>query len=221
MVRLRRPFFPPVVLLAVLVVSMGLAGCESSGVSRTVQIGERPTWNAGDSWTYRGRGPSGTFNVTRKVLREGVFEGREAYEVDAGGTHYWYTKQLGYLARTKGDETTRLARPPEDGRLTVGCAGSTDTWIRIEAPAIVAWIDRTDTQQQTYTLTSVWTVEAYEEVKTPAGTFKAFKVTRREIESGASQELWYSPEVKSWIKIRGANTADGNYEEELTSFTLR
>lgn len=213
MVRLRRPFFPPVVLLAVLVVSMGLAGCESSGVSRTVQIGERPTWNAGDSWTYRGRGPSGTFNVTRKVLREGVFEGREAYEVDAGGTHYWYTKQLGYLARTKGDETTRLARPPEDWQwpIQVGKQWS----------AIVAWIDRTDTQQQTYTLTSVWTVEAYEEVKTPAGTFKAFKVTRREIESGASQEFWYSPEVKSWIKIRGANTADGNYEEELTSFTLR
>jgi hypothetical protein len=212
-VRLRRPFFPPVVLLAVLVVSMGLAGCESSGVSRTVQIGERPTWNAGDSWTYRGRGPSGTFNVTRKVLREGVFEGREAYEVDAGGTHYWYTKQLGYLARTKGDETTRLARPPEDWQwpIQVGKQWS----------AIVAWTDRTDTQQQTYTLTSVWTVEVYEEVKTPAGTFKAFKVTRREIESGASQELWYSPEVKSWIKIRGANTADGNYEEELTSFTLR
>ena len=182
MVRLRRPFFPPVVLLAVLVLSMGLAGCESSGVSRTVQIGERPTWNAGDSWTYRGRGPSGTFNVTRKVLREGVFEGREAYEVDAGGTHYWYTKQLGYLARTKGDETTRLARPPEDWQwpIQVGKQWS----------AIVAWIDRTDTQQQTYTLTSVWTVEAYEE-------------------------------VKSWIKIRGANTADGNYEEELTSFTLR
>ena len=213
MVRLRRPFFPPVVLLAVLVVSMGLAGCESSGVSRTVQIGERPTWNAGDSWTYRGRGPSGTFNVTRKVLREGVFEGREAYEVDAGGTHYWYTKQLGSLARTKGVETTRRARPPEDWQwpIQVGKQWS----------AIVAWIDRTDTQQQTYTLTSVWTVEAYEEVKTPAGTFKAFKVTRREIESGASQELWYSPEVKSWIKIRGANTADGNYEEELTSFTLR
>ena len=213
MVRLRRPFFPPVVLLAVLVVSMGLAGCESSGVSRTVQIGERPTWNAGDSWTYRGRGPSGTFNVTRKVLREGVFEGREAYEVDAGGTHYWYTKQLGYLARTKGDETTRLARPPEDWQwpIQVGKQWS----------AIVAWIDRTDTQQQTYTLTSVWTVEAYEEVKTPAGTFKAFKVTRREIESGASQELWYSPEVKSWIKIRGANTADGNYEEELTAYKTR
>ena len=83
------------------------------------------------------------------------------------------------------------------------------------------WTDRTESEQKTYTLTSVWTVESYEDVKTPAGTFKAFKVSRREVESGASQDFWYSPEVKSWIRIRGANTADGNYEEELTSFTVR
>ena len=200
-------------LLATLALSIALAGCESSGVSRTVPLAERPTWSAGDSWTYRGRGQTGTYNVTRKVLREGLFEGRDAYEIDAGGTHYWYTKQLGYLARTKGDQTTRLATPPEDWQwpLQTGKQWS----------SIVSWTDRTETQQQTFTLTGVWTVEAYEEVKTPAGTFKAFKVARREVESGASQEFWYSPEVKSWIKIRAANTADGNYEEELTSFTLR
>ena len=200
-------------LLVTLALSMALAGCESGGVSRTVSLAERPTWSAGDSWTYRGRGQSGTYNVTRKVLREGLFEGRDAYEIDAGGTHYWYTKQLGYLARTKGDQTTRLASPPEDWQwpLQVGKQWS----------AVVNWTDQTDTQQQTYTLTGLWSVEAYEEVKTPAGTFKAFKVTRREVESGASQEFWYSAEVKGWIKIRGANTADGNYEEELTSFTVR
>jgi hypothetical protein len=201
------------VLLVTLALSMALTGCESGGVSRTVSLAERPTWSAGDSWTYRGRGQSGTYNVTRKVLREGLFEGRDAYEIDAGGTHYWYTKQLGYLARTKGDQTTRLASPPEDWQwpLQVGKQWS----------AVVNWTDQTDTQQQTYTLTGLWSVEAYEEVKTPAGTFKAFKVTRREVESGASQEFWYSAEVKGWIKIRGANTADGNYEEELTSFTVR
>ena len=200
-------------LLVTLALSMALTGCESGGVSRTVPLAERPTWSAGDSWTYRGRGQSGTYNVTRKVLREGLFEGRDGYEIDAGGTHYWYTKQLGYLARTKGDQTTRLASPPEDWQwpLQVGKQWS----------AIVNWTDQTDTQQQTYTLTGLWSVEAYEEVKTPAGTFKAFKVTRREVESGASQEFWYSAEVKGWIKIRGANTADGNYEEELTSFTVR
>lgn len=209
----RRPLFPSIALLTTLALSMALAGCESSGVSRTVPIAERPTWSAGDSWTYRGRGPSGTYNVTRKVLREGVFEGREAYEIEAGDTRYWYTKQLGYLARTKEDQTTRLARPPEDWQwpIQVGKQWS----------AIVNWTDRTESEQKTYTLTSVWTVESYEDVKTPAGTFKAFKVSRREVESGASQDFWYSPEVKSWIRIRGANTADGNYEEELTSFTVR
>src|SRR5262249_50804148 len=104
LVRLR-PLFPSIMLLATLALSIALAGCESGGVSRTVQMAERPVWSAGDSWTYRGRGPNGTYNVTRTVLREGVFEGREAYEIEAGDTHYWYTKQLGYLARTKGDQT--------------------------------------------------------------------------------------------------------------------
>jgi len=70
-------------------------------------------------------------------------------------------------------------------------------------------------------LTSVWAVEAYEEVKTAAGIFKAFKVSRREAESGASQEFWYSPAVKGWIKQRATGTADGAYEEELTAYTVR
>src|SRR5262249_17523958 len=149
-------------LLATLALSVSvlLAGCESSGVSRTVRMAERPIWSAGDSWTYRGRGPSGTYNVTRKVLREGVFEGWEAYEIEAGDPPYWYTKQLGYLARTKGDQTTRVARPPEDWQWPIQ--------IGKQWSAIVTWTDRTDTEQKIYTLTSVWMVEAYEEVKTPA-----------------------------------------------------
>ncbi|HZP39066.1 MAG TPA: hypothetical protein VFE48_21475 [Methylomirabilota bacterium] len=208
----RRPLPVHVGLLVAL--ALALSGCESGGsVSRTVAMAEQPTWHAGDSWTYRGRGRSGTYNLTRTVLREGLFQGREAYEIDAGGTHYRYTKQLGYLARTNGDQITRLATPPEDWQwpLQVGKQWS----------ATVHWTDRTGGQEQSYTLTTVWAVEGYEDVKTPAGTFKAFKVTRREIESGASQEFWYSPEAKGWVRIRARNTADGDYEEDLTSFTLR
>jgi len=78
-------------LLAVLAVAFSLAGCESSGVSRTVHIGERPTWVVGDSWTYRGRGPKGPYSVTRKVLSEGLFEGRDCYQIEAGDSRYWYT----------------------------------------------------------------------------------------------------------------------------------
>ena len=189
-----------------------LGGCESAGRSRTVQLAERPTWAAGDSWTYRGRGANGTYTITRKVLREAVFDGRDAYEIQAGDAHYWYTKRLGYLARTSGDRTERLAIPPEDWQwpLQVGKSWS----------ATVTWVDSGD-QERRYVLTSIWSVEAYEEVKTAAGTFKAFKVSRREIESGASQEFWYSPAVKGWIKLRATGTADGGYEEELTAYSLQ
>jgi hypothetical protein len=199
-------------LLAVLAVAFSLAGCESSGVSRTVHIGERPTWVVGDSWTYRGRGPKGPYTVTRKVLSEGLFEGRDCYQIEAGDSRYWYTKQLGYLARTSGDKTVRLAAPPEDWQWPIQ--------IGKQWSATVTWTDSGE-QTRTFVLTGVWLVEAYEEVKTPAGTFKAFKVSRREIESGASQDFWYSPQVKGWVKLRGANTADGNYEEELTAYTAR
>lgn len=199
-------------LLTALAFSIALAGCESSGVSRIVQMAERPMWNVGDSWTYRGRGPAGAYTVTRKVLREGIFAARDCYQIEAGDARYWYTKQLGYLARTSGEKTVRLASPPEDWQwpLQVGKQWS----------ATVTWTDSGE-QERTYVLTGVWMVEAYEEVKVPAGTFKAFKVSRREIESGASQDFWYSSEVKGWIKIRGTNTADGNYEEELTAYTAR
>ena len=196
----------------VLALAALLGACESAGPSRTVQIAERPTWTAGDSWTYRGRGRDGAYTVTRKVLREGVFEGRDAYEIEAGDTRYWYTKQLGYLARTQGGRTVRRAIPPEDWQwpLQVGKSWS----------ATITWVDSGD-QEQRFVLTGVWTVEAYEEVKTPAGTFKAFKVSRREIESGASQVFWYSSAVKGWVKVRGTDTATGSYEEELTGYSPR
>lgn len=189
-----------------------LAGCGGLGKSRTVQIAERPQWTAGDSWTYRGKGRDGTYTITRRVLREATFEGGEAYEVEAGDSRYWYTKRLGYLARVTGDRTVRRATPPEDWQwpLQVGKSWS----------ATVTWTDG-PAQDRRFVLTGVWTVEAYEDVKTPAGTFKAFKVSRREIESGASQEFWYSSAVRGWVKVRGTDTAAGAYEEELTAYSPR
>jgi hypothetical protein len=199
-------------LLATVALSIVLAGCESGGISRTVHIAERPIWSAGNSWTYRGKGPNGAYTVTRKVLSAGIFEGRDCYQIEAGDARYWYTKELGYLARTSGDKTVRLAAPPEDWQwpLQVGRSWS----------ASVTWVDG-PAQDQRFILTGVWTVETYEEIKTPAGTFKAFKVSRREIESGAYQEFWYSAKVKGWVKVRGVDTAAGTYEEELTAYTAR
>lgn len=206
------PLRAPVLLLTILPLAVLLAGCESTGTSRTVALAERPQWSAGDTWSYRGTGREGAYTITRRVLREAVFEGQDAYEVEAGDSRYWYTKRLGYLARVTGDRTVRRAIPPEDWQwpLQVG-----KTW-----SATVTWVDG-PAQDREFVLTAVWMVEAYEEVKTPAGTFRAFKVSRRELESGASQEFWYSPAVKGWVKLRGADTTAGTYQEELTAFSSR
>jgi hypothetical protein len=188
-----------------------LPACESAGRSRSVVMAERPRWAAGDSWTYRGKGRDGAYTITRRVISEGAFEGREAYEVQAGDARYWYSKQLGYIARVDGDRVLRRASPPEDWQwpLQVGKSWS----------ATVTWED--DAPPRRFVLIALWAVEAYEEITTPAGTFKAFKVSRREVQSGATQEFWYSPAVKGWVKVRAADTGTGSYEEELTTYAAR
>jgi hypothetical protein len=191
-------------------VALVAGGCASgAGTSRTVQLAERPTWEPDDAWTYAGRRASGPYTITRKVLREGLFEGYPAYEVEAGDSHYWLTKRLGYLARLNGDKVVRRATPPEDFQwpLQVGKQwSSTFTW--------------TDGEPERHTVaTGIWVVEGYEDVKTPAGTFKAFKISRREMQGPAWQEFWYSPVVKSWVKIRAGGGPDGDFEEELSAYS--
>ena len=201
--------FPALALLPLSLIAGGCAG--ATGPSRTVQLAERPTWEVNDTWTYAGRRASGPYTVTRKVVRDGLFEGYSAYEVDAGDTHYWFTKRLGYLARLNGDRVVRRAIPPEDFQwpLQVGKQwSSTFTWIESGEP-----------ERRTVT-TGIWVVEAYEDVTTPAGAFKAFKISRREVQSAAWQEFWYSPLVKGWVKIRAGGGPDGDYEEDLSAYSI-
>jgi len=203
------PLLPVILVLGIL-----LAGCAgaSDAARAAAQIAERPTWAPSDSWTYRGRGRSGEYVVKRTVLRAGAFEGWPGYEVQAGDFRYWYTKDLGYIARLRGDRMEQRASPPEDWRwpLMVGRSWS----------STVTWVE-TGEQEERRSVTAIWLVEAYEDVKTPAGTFKTFKAVRREFESGAVYEFWYSPAVKAWVKLRGTRAPDDAYEEELTAYEVR
>src|SRR5258705_321744 len=60
-------------LLTLLPLVALLAGCGSTGESRTVQIAERPRWTAGESWTYRGKGRDA--GVLVQLRGEGLGEG--------------------------------------------------------------------------------------------------------------------------------------------------
>jgi hypothetical protein len=67
-------------------------------------------------------------------------------------------------------------------------------------------------------------VDAYEDVQTPAGTFKAFKITRGD--STHEHTYWLSPELGVWVKWRFENNANnylgaGTRDSELISLDLK
>lgn len=74
-------------------------------------------------------------------------------------------------------------------------------------------------------------VEAYEEVKTKAGSFKAFRIThiqqRANSPYGADvgktwrDTLWYSPEVKAFVKREVNTKVEWGADWELESYSLK
>jgi hypothetical protein len=67
-------------------------------------------------------------------------------------------------------------------------------------------------------------VEAYEDVKTPAGTFKAFRIVLGDQSLRTTQ--WYSPELGLFIKTRterlaGFFAGPGMREIELVSYDFK
>jgi hypothetical protein len=68
-------------------------------------------------------------------------------------------------------------------------------------------------------------VEAYEDVKTKAGTFKAFRISYIQENKGSyswtgRSTFWYSSEVKATIK-RVAHTKNFGTDWELESYSLK
>ncbi len=73
------------------------------------------------------------------------------------------------------------------------------------------------------------TVEAYEDVTTKAGTFKAFKVVRQWVTVSAEYSagtyrwydvIWFAPAVKTVVKFKTTHMSVGT-DEELVSYSLR
>ncbi len=69
-------------------------------------------------------------------------------------------------------------------------------------------------------------VEAYEDVKTRAGVFKAFRISYRQVSTGPGETwrgdstLWWAPQVKMFV-TRAVHTSGWGTDWELSSYTLK
>jgi hypothetical protein len=146
---------------------------------------EVPVWHEGYSWTYESSDSGKKYNVEVVDITD------EGFIVDTGGVLSIYDrKTLNYKGPVKKEgyisgPAAKLLNFP----LYVGKKWSDSTDYTIKGKKTTWLVD--------------FTVEGTEQVKTPAGTFKAFRIVANVSKPGSPalvSKVWYSPDVKFWIK---------------------
>lgn len=172
---------------------------------------ERPEWKIGDRWRYAVREPGRRAVLAREVTGEEPFEGMPVYVMRVGQSESLYSREvLGVVAtRAKGKLTIKRTVPYQ---LLSWPMGVKREWR-------VSFNQENVQQKSSQTFDNVVAVPRVEEVKTPAGTFAAFKIEVFGFQNGGlSEEYWYAPEVRWFVKTR-IYLANGVREEELMNFT--
>jgi len=170
---------------------------------------ERPVYNVGDKWIRT----DGTYVLVRIE--------KDIYVFSAGaGKEFHLSKNLGIAKIVlEGRTELDLDPPPHlSWPLEVGKWGVTRGLWRSVPPRPLA--------NFTGNITVTWQADAHEDVVTPAGTFRAFRITQK-IETiqgssaGSGQQfgqvlLWYAPDVQRFVKAQG-NLNGLNWELSRTT----
>jgi hypothetical protein len=152
-----------------------------------------PVWNIGDKWIYK-KANGGIFAHEVVKIEEDLFV------VKVEGLR----QLMGYDKKTMNNNF--LLEP--SGHRTQNKAPSRKLY---DFPIVVGkkWSDTTTTlssvSKKEATFSSEFQIEGIEEITTPAGTFKAFKIYYRQTVISPQRgsgwvRIWYSPVIKNWIK---------------------
>ena len=165
---------------------------------------ERPTYQVGDKWIRT----DGIYVLVRIDKDIYVFSA-------GGGKEVHLSKDLGFTKIILEGRTELDLEPAPrfNWPLEVGKWGTVRLLWRSPLPQPLP--------NFTGTVGVIWQVEAHEEVATPAGSFRAFRITQK-IETvagsygGSGQQfgqvmLWYAPDVQRFVKAQG-NLKGFNWE---------
>lgn len=142
----------------------------------------------GSSWTYamRSTGSYGSGDSQLVVrMAEATWDGRTVLNYQTAGQYQLQDRDLNLLAVTAPDGKMMARYDPPvgwDWPLEVGKVTKRDHVATVAATG------------QKIPFTSTWTVEAYEDVTVPAGTFKAWRLRYADT-TGETQVLWSVPET--------------------------
>lgn len=171
------------------------------------QTAERPAWEIKDRWEYKLTRKNDGNKVSEysheiKKIEDGkitiIRQNKNAEGVFAGRGELIFSSDMNYMSASANEAVTTPDSRMLQWPLEVGKKYAAES----------EWINTSTSQKGLNEYKA--TVESYEDITVPAGTFKAYKVVlkgfwnRRDTQfngSGRStQTLWYAPDVKRWVK---------------------
>jgi hypothetical protein len=185
---------------------------------------EAPVWNAGDKWTWKRSDGATLFSEVVEV-KEDVYLLKAGKDPDLYG-YDKKTMNVKYVVKGGGGEVKPefAARTLFDFPMFVGKKWKNNTYGK---PARSGLTAKSMTE---ITYINEFNVEGVEDVTTPAGTFKCYKIKLKQTNTTAHLSgwvhFWYSPDVKIWIKRERENTtywgsARWTENAELDSYKLK
>lgn len=177
--------------------------------------------SSGTRWVTRTLNQDGsTSTTTFTVLAEDFHEGKPVYRLQSGRDIRVYDKATRNWISTLRDRNERFQAAPHDGTF------SWPLWVGKWWRASYTYYDHVQGRSWS-PVDFTWTVEAYEEMKVPAGTFKAFRLQSSPGRNAASfTTIWYAPEIKLIVKqvyerTTGHNLGPGKFVTELIEYHSR
>ena len=205
----------------VLLAAVAMAPLSSATGQTEAPKVDRPVWlPPGSTWTANfklsGSLGSGTRDQTTEALGEVDWDGRRVVGLlQRGGAHSYFDAQrrlLGFVRDGKPIQTYHPYEALYDWPLLVGKSWSSEFQVKYHA------------RDQALDFKFVFSVEAFEEVTTPAGTFKAFRIRRSS--PNDRYVVWYDPvlglEVKrDWERFATHPFGVGTHQMEMVSYAIK
>ncbi len=171
-----------------------------------------PMWERGYEWKYRWTSPRGSGTFVWTVVRDEAVAGVPYYVVKTGGREIFFTKaDLAWLMdrvegviEIRGTPALRILEWP------LAVAKEWEQTYSWENPV----------QRQTEERLRRCNVEGRVVIDVPAGSFWAFHVTVKDPTGRLTNEYWYAPEVRFFVKERRFFSY-GVEERDLLEYKLR
>jgi len=192
-------------LLSGCVAPAGPAAGPTASQQEPITASAPPEWRPGDQWAYTWTSgqTSGTKSVEVLEIRE--INTVSFYLVKVGEVEQFYTKDLRWAGSMRDGKVQSRMTPPQP-------------WFVWPLEVGRQWTHRGSFEDATGkgAHNDSSSVVGAEVVEVPAGRFSALKVVR-ETDSRDSDQYWYAPEVRFYVKWVGRR-GDTQFEEDLREY---